>query len=193
MKCFVCTRFSFTPICKTCLSNLTPTPSSRTLECGLKVYSFYHYSDVEFLLHLKYEVIGSKILSALSRVCAHYFNTNNELPEPILAVGLDDEPRGYYSHTAVIVREFTKTIHNLYPTYNALIATNRVSYAGKSLEFRKNNPRNFIYKAKKHTTKNAILFDDIITTGLSLQEACACLQKSGINTLFALTLANARL
>lgn len=193
MKCLICENLSLKPICKTCLDALTPMPSSRTLECGLRVYSFYPYSEVEMLLRYKYEVIGSKIFPILSQRCAEYFSAHNKLPESMLAVGLDDEPRGYYSHTAIIVREFAKRVANLSPAYNALIATNRVSYAGKSLEFRKNNPRNFIYQSQTRTTTNAILFDDIITTGLSLQEARACLQKSGINTLFALTLANARL
>lgn len=193
MKCLICATFSFKPICEHCLSSLTPTPSSRTLECGLKVYSFYHYSEVECLLRYKYEVVGSKIFAALARKCAEYFYTHDALREPVLAVGLDDEPRGYYSHTAVIVREFIKKSKNLFPDYNALVATNHVSYAGKSLEFRKSNPRNFIYQAKSGAITDAILFDDVITTGLSLQEACACLQKSGINSLFALTLANAQL
>lgn len=144
-------------------------------------------------MRYKYEIVGSKVFAMLSQKCAEYFYAHNTLLDSTLAVGLDDEPRGYYSHTAVIVREFVKKFKNLLPAYNALVATNRVSYAGKSLEFRKNNPRKFIYQAKVRETKNAILFDDIITTGLSLQEARACLQKSGITTLFALTLANARL
>jgi competence protein ComFC len=52
------------------------------------------------------------------------------------------------------------------------------------------NPRDFKYTFKKNI--NAILIDDIVTTGTTLCEAYSILKKNNINVLFALTLADAR-
>ncbi len=70
------------------------------------------------------------------------------------------------------------------------MAQNRVSYAGKTLQYRIENPRNFIYKGT--SSVDAILVDDIITTGITLQEAQNVLLSHGVNVLFALTLADAK-
>ena len=71
------------------------------------------------------------------------------------------------------------------------MANNKVSYSAQSLDYRLANPRDFVYKGKQGM--DAILVDDIVTTGTTLSEARAVLQKSGIDVLFALTLADARL
>jgi competence protein ComFC len=65
-----------------------------------------------------------------------------------------------------------------------------MSYSGQSLEFRLSNPRKFTYTGKKNI--DAILVDDIITTGTTLQEAMIVLKKNGVRVQFALTLADAR-
>ena len=64
----------------------------------------------------------------------------------------------------------------------------RSGYAGKSLQFRLDNPRDFDYHGKKDV--DVILVDDIITTGITLQEAQKVLTQSGVNVLFALVLAD---
>ena len=69
-------------------------------------------------------------------------------------------------------------------------ATSSVSYSGKDLKFRQNNPRNF--KILKKITAPVILVDDIVTTGTTILEARDTLQKVGIDVLFALVLADAR-
>jgi len=68
------------------------------------------------------------------------------------------------------------------------MAKNRVHYSGKGLQFRLENPRDFVYKGKSNI--DVILVDDIITTGITLQEAQKVLIQNGVNVLFALTLAN---
>ena len=81
----------------------------------------------------------------------------------------------------------------LRPSYGTLIASNPISYAGKSLEFRQNNPRNFVYKPKIHKPDmGVILFDDIITSGLTLTQAYECLNAHNVRVLFAITLADAK-
>jgi len=68
------------------------------------------------------------------------------------------------------------------------MAQNRVHYAGKDLQFRLNHPRHFTYTGKSYI--DVILVDDIITTGITLQEAQKVLIQHNVNVLFALTLAD---
>jgi competence protein ComFC len=63
-----------------------------------------------------------------------------------------------------------------------------VNYSGKTLQFRLDHPRDFLYTGKSNT--DVILVDDIITTGITLQEAQKVLMDHGVNVLFALTLAD---
>jgi competence protein ComFC len=52
------------------------------------------------------------------------------------------------------------------------------------------NPREFYYTGEQGI--EAILIDDIITTGVTLQEAQQELERHGVEVLFAVTLADAR-
>ena len=63
-----------------------------------------------------------------------------------------------------------------------------MNYSGRSLQFRLEHPRDFVYKGKSNI--DVILVDDIITTGITLQEAQKVLMDHGVNVLFALTLAD---
>ena len=91
-----------------------------------------------------------------------------------------------YAHVALLTRAMkTKTS---IPQHAALLATNRVNYSGKSLQFRLAHPREFVYTGAEDV--HAILVDDIVTTGITLQEAQKVLMQHGVNVLFALTLAN---
>ena len=72
--------------------------------------------------------------------------------------------------------------------HSALMAQNRVKYSGKSLQFRLENPREFHYTGKPDV--DVIIVDEIITTGITLQEAQKVLISHGVNVLFALTLAD---
>ncbi len=101
-------------------------------------------------------------------------------------MGIDEYVKSGYAHVALLTRAMkTKTS---IPKHSALMARNRVNYSGKSLQFRLQNPREFVYKGKENI--DAILVDDIITTGITLQEAQKVLMAHGVNVLFALTLAD---
>ena len=76
----------------------------------------------------------------------------------------------------------------LKPLYNVLHSTNNVQYAGKSLEYRLQNPRNFKYSGKKNI--DVILVDDIQTTGITLNEAEEKLKEYGVNVYLKVVLAN---
>lgn len=158
---------------------------------GVKVYCFYGYDDVSYLLNAKYYTIGSRILACLSDKAAHYFAhtfSDTQALHSLTLVGIDDFVRSYYSHTGVIMRSFAKHTA-MKALYGQLKAGNQVSYAGKSLAYRQANKRGLSYTAK---ARDLIIVDDIITTGTSFSEAISVCVDSGARVHFCLCLCNAR-
>lgn len=195
MKCLLCGNWNLKGvICASCLPSFCL--GVRWVD-ALKVYSFYAFSEVELLMHYKYIPIGSRVFSLLSKKAADYFVQNINLChlaneggiqgslDGVIGIGIDDCIQRGYSHTGVMLRSFGKIF---IPIYGALLAKNPVSYAGKSLDFRASHPKNFQTKLKG---KKVVLFDDVITTGITLKEAKQCLQAQGNEVLFALTLCDA--
>jgi len=101
-------------------------------------------------------------------------------------IPIDDNVKKGYSHTAILAHSM-KTKY-LKPLYNVLLSTNNVQYAGKSLEYRLQNPRNFKYTGKKNI--DVILVDDLMTTGITLNEAEEKLKEYGVNVYLKVVLAN---
>lgn len=162
-------------------------PAFRALESGLKVYSFYNYSDLAPLLHTKHTYIGAKIFAQLGKHTFFEFLKTFELPKGICAIPIDDHVRHGYSHSAILTKA-TKPF--LTPHYGSLRAINHESYSGKSKAFRQAHKRDFIVTCKEAI--DVILIDDIVTTGSTLEEAHETLKKHGVNVLFALVLADAK-
>jgi len=168
-------------ICRNCKNEFL-TPSLKTKN---GVVSFYEYEDIEFLIKYKYEKFGSIVFNELAKASFLPFAKNFELNEKIYAIPVDDDVKKGFSHTAILTKAL---MPKFTPLYSVLKAKNRVRYAGKSLEFRLSNPRNFEYLGPKNI--KAVLVDDVMTTGLTLEEAKSCLQKSGVEVLFCMVLAN---
>ncbi|BDA04297.1 amidophosphoribosyltransferase [Helicobacter pylori] len=161
----------------------------RVLE-GVSVYSFYAYSEIEELIKSKYALIGSRILPLLSQKAgAEFVKILQEqgLNTPLYGIAIDDKIKSFYSHSAALLKGFCQG--NLKPTYGRLRANNTISYAGKSLEFRANNPRDFTFKGDKNL--DYFLLDDIITTGTTLKEALKYLKTLNIKAHFAIALCSA--
>jgi competence protein ComFC len=78
---------------------------------------------------------------------------------------------------------------NITPYYGKLRATNHYKYAGKSVEERLINPRQFLYKPFEEN--EVILVDDIVTTGTTLSEASEVLHAQGKQVILCLTLTDA--
>ena len=188
MRCYSCSKLSFQIICKRCVEQLF-VPAMSTSKVGiLDVISFFKYSTLEALLHSKHKPEGYRIYKALANMTMkpfiEAFAANNN--RDIYIVGIDEYVKSGYAHVALLTRAMkTKTS---IPQHSALMARNRVNYSGKSLQFRLQNPREFVYTGKENI--DAILVDDIITTGITLQEAQKVLMGHGVNVLFALTLAD---
>lgn len=106
----------------------------------------------------------------------------------VYIIGVDEKIKGGYSHVASLTKDMKRDRSKV--LHSSLMSQNSISYAGKTLQYRLNHPREFLYSG--HRDIDAILVDDIVTTGITLQEAEDTLNMSSVNVLFALTLADAR-
>ena len=188
MRCLSCEKLSFQIICKTCQSNLlTPSFYKRELDKDFFVYSFYNYEEIKELINSKYHFHGDKIFKILANLSFKKFAKNFAIKD-VKAIPIDDHTRHEFSQTAILAKSL-KCI-NINPIYATLKAKNIVKYAGRDLDFRKKNPRNFKYNGKKEI--QVILVDDIVTTGQTILEAKDILEKNDCEVLFALTLSDAK-
>ncbi len=188
MRCFSCSTLSFKILCKQCIEQLfIPTISTRKVGT-LDVISFFKYSTLETLLHSKHKPEGFRIYKALANMTMRPFIEEFVASDnrDVYIVGIDEYVKSGYSHVALLTRAM-KTKTSMIQ-HSSLMAQNRVNYSGKNLQFRLENPRDFLYTGKSNI--DVILVDDIITTGITLQEAQKVLISHGVNVLFALTLAD---
>jgi len=188
MRCFSCSKLSVTVLCEVCVNQLFRTTIGTRIIGTLDVISFYKYSVLESLLLTKHKPEGYRIYKALAKMTMKPFIKEfmENADGDVYIIGVDEHIKSGYAHVALLTRAMkTKTS---IPLHASLMAQNRVNYSGKDLQFRLDNPRNFKYTGKKNI--DAILVDDIITTGITLQEAQKVLMENGVNVLFALTLAD---
>ena len=188
MRCLSCHQLSFYTFCKKCQNKLLkPSVSKRTLG-SLEVYSFFKYHNIEDLLLTKHTPQGFQIYNALANLSFRPFIKQfmQEDSREVFIVGVDEHVKHGYSHVALLTHAMrykgVKILHA------KLMATNPIKYAGKSLQYRLENSRDFEYKGVSNI--EVILVDDIVTTGSTLKEAKEVLEKSGVTVLFALTLAD---
>ena len=153
----------------------------------LEVYSFFRYQNIEDLLLTKHTPQGFILYKALAKLTFKPFIQKfmQENSAPILVIGIDENVKSGYSHVALLTHEMRHKNVNI--QHSKLMAQNKINYSGKNLQFRLENPRDFLYEGEK--VGQVILVDDIITTGITLKEAKCVLEKNGLEVLFALTLA----
>lgn len=188
MRCVFCHKLSFHFLCKDCKRNLSEFESGVRQIDGFKIYYFYKYQNIKKLIHSKHKIYGKFVYESLARLSFYKFAREFNFDEEISVIAIDDDANDGYSHTAVLAKAMK--FGRIKPVFSALRATNRVNYAGKSLTFRKNNPRKF--KLLKQIKNPVILVDDIVTTGSTMLEAKKLLEKNKINVLFGLVLADAK-
>ncbi|EAJ4317368.1 ComF family protein [Campylobacter upsaliensis] len=190
MRCINCHSFTLLAFCDSCLKELSEQSwGVRKLENDFKVYYFYKYSEIKHLLHSKHKFYGYFVFKFLAKLTFAKFHQIFKPQTKLNAIALDDRvKRGLYSHAAILARALKSPF--IKPVFAALHAQNKVSYSGKSLEFRRKNKRKF--KLLKEIKYPVILVDDIITTGSSILEAKEILEKNKICVLFALVLADAK-
>ena len=188
MRCYSCSKLSMSIICSRCKEQLFKTTISTRTIGTLDVISFYKYSALESLLLTKHKPEGYRVYKALSKMTLKPFIEEfvENIDSDVYILGIDEYVKSGYAHVALLTRAM-KTKQTI-PLYGTLMARNRVNYSGKSLQFRLENPRDFCYTGKSNI--DVILVDDIITTGITLQEAQKVLLAHNVNVLFALTLAD---
>ncbi len=190
MRCLMCESLSLLHICASCQELfLTPSIHKRRLSNGVEVISFYKYKSVKELLHTKHTDLGYYVYKILAEKSFKKFAYKFEFLNSVASVAIDDNTQNGYSHTAILNSHLQSKF--IKPNHSVLRAQNRVSYSGKSKEFRLLNPRNF--KLKELDASEIILVDDVVTTGSTLSQAIQVLQKENKETLFCLTLADASL
>jgi competence protein ComFC len=154
---------------------------------SIPVYSFFPYSDIEPLLLTKHTDVGYYIYTILAKRAFGAFAHEWQYENRVASLGIDDHATSGYSHTAVLNKALKS--NNITPYYGKLRATKQYKYAGKSVEERLINPRQFIYA---HFEENeVILVDDIVTTGTTLSEATELLYTQGKKVILCLTLTDA--
>lgn len=184
----MCERFSLSHICPSCQESLlAPTLHKRKILGSLPVYSFYPYPEIEPLLLTKHTDIGYYIYSILAKRSFGAFAQTWEYGYRVASIGIDDHPKSGYSHTAVLNRALKSSV--IAPRYGKLRAKNPYKYAGKSVEERLLNPRQFAYAP--FAEEEVILVDDIVTTGTTLTEAAEVLAAHGKKVILCLTLSDA--
>ncbi len=187
MRCLSCHKLSFQTFCKKCQTNLLqPSVSKRSLGT-LEVYSFFKYQNIEDLLLTKHTPQGFKLYKALAELSFKPFIQKfmKEDSRTIYIVGIDENVKSGYAHVALLTHEMK--MKNVKVQHAKLMARNKINYSGKTLQYRLENPRDFVYTGKKGV--EVILVDDIVTTGTTLKEAASVLKRNGVEVLFALTLA----
>ncbi|MBU0631360.1 ComF family protein [bacterium] len=188
MRCMMCENLSLIHICSPCKENfLTPTLSKRKILNNIEVISFYKYKDIKDLIHTKHTDLGYYIYSTLAELTFKKFASEFVFDQKIASIAIDDRVKNGYSHTAILNKAL-KSRH-ITPKHAKLRSTNDITYAGKTKEYRLNHPRDF--EVKEFKEMSVILVDDIITTGLTLTQACNTLTCKGKEVLFCLTLVDA--
>lgn len=190
MRCYNCHCFSLLSFCDACYQELSELSLGfRELEEGFKVYYFYKYSEIKHLLHSKHKFHGYFVLNSLAKLSFAKFKDMFKIDSQITAIALDDRvENSLYSHSAILARQLKSKVIKL--KFGVLHSRSKCKYSGKSVEFRLKNKRDYVLL--KPINSPVILVDDIVTTGLSILEAKKTLAKYGIETLFALVLADAK-
>ncbi|MDR2905825.1 MAG: ComF family protein [Helicobacteraceae bacterium] len=189
MRCLMCESWSWRLLCPKCQAVIAPSPQTFDLG-GLRLITFYDYDEIAPLLKAKYRVFGSEIFKVLAEKSFRNFFADLKLDSPAVIAPIDDLAERWFSHTAVLARNCSPPRETAIVRYGSLRAESRVKYAGETLAFRRNHPRKFVFK--NFPEKNAIILDDLVTTGSTILEAAAVLEDRGKTALFAIALAKAK-
>lgn len=190
MRCMMCERWSiFSHICNTCQDNfLTPNLYKRKILGSIPVYSFFSYSDIEPLLLSKHTDLGHYVYTIMAKRSMQQFAREWSYEKKVVSIGIDDHATSGYAHTAILNRALKSPL--ITPLYGKLRAAQHHKYAGKSVEERLANPRDFRYVS--FGEEEVILVDDIVTTGITLTEAAEVLHAQGKKVILCLTLTDAQ-
>lgn len=189
MRCVLCHRLCWNALCKNCMQWISIIPRVRIIG-DVRIYSLFDYAEIQSLIKSKYSIVGSRVLRHLARMAAQFFAAQDFLLGNFRGVGIDDMPRGGYSHTAIIAHAFEQYAH-IKALYGRIYAQSIVRYAGRNIDFRRSNPRNFTTTlTPSDACDGIILYDDVVTSGTTILEAANLLKKHHIPFCCAIALAS---
>lgn len=194
MYCALCGKLRWHIICMDCLENLDYIDSKRILDNGMKVFSSFAFSELQFLLTSKNHVIGSRIFKRLGMYGVYKFlvchpNLAGLNKEQTAVLSIRNHTIGAYSHSAILAQCFKNYGFSVF--HNALIIGNDNRFSHLKREERQKMGRNFQFNFTKDYS-GIIVIDDIVTTGQTLLEASQIISKNSYTTLFAWTLCDSR-
>lgn len=184
MKCILCDSFSLNIICSSCQTNHLKPKLTRHKVGNIEIFSFFNYDDIKPLLHTKYTQIGSSVFKILAKNSFGEFAKEFGYEYKTYAIGIDDNSSEGYAHTAILAQSLKSK--NIKVLSGKLLAQNSIKYATKNLDFKLSNPRDFNYTGKEGI--DVILVDDVVTDGVTMNEAKKVLKNAGVNVLFGIVL-----
>ena len=144
----------------------------------------YKFNDKSYL----YELF-SKIITKNEKICGILKKYDIIIPVPIHKKR--KQKRGY-NQSELITRQISKKIPSLAHESTAIQKTkHNIEQSSLSKEQRKQNVKD-VYKIinkEKIENKNIVLFDDIYTTGNTVNEISKILKQNGANKILVLTIA----
>ena len=144
----------------------------------------YKFNDKSYL----YELF-SKIITKNEKICGILEKYDIIIPVPIHKKR--KQKRGY-NQSELITRQISKKIPSLVHESTAIQKIkHNIEQSSLSKEKRKQNVKN-VYKIinkEKIENKNIVLFDDIYTTGNTVNEISKILKQNGANKILVLTIA----
>lgn len=201
--CGFCNTINDNHLCKKCELKLEKYKNTNIIDCsGMKDKNFdeqiniFHYDGIirEKLIEYKFNEKAylyktfSKIILKNKKICGFFKKYDIIIPVPIHKKR--NLERGY-NQTELIAREIAKNT-NLELNNKVLLKQKNIkSQSGLTKIQRGNNIKNaFIVKNDNSLkNKNVILFDDIYTTGSTVNECCKLLKTLKVNKIAVLTIA----
>lgn len=183
-------------LCKNCLNDVQNLPCfAQTIINGFPVYSvFYYEKGIKSLVH--------KLKFHHNKICAYYaanyiydyikgikdVDFNNAILIPIKTHKKNRYKRGY-DNVFEICKELNKiTKIPLFDNVLSKIKYTLPQYKINAKDRRKNIADSFCLDKNFKTDKLIIVFDDIITTGSTLDVVTSLFKERGFNNLICLTL-----
>ena len=198
--CGMCGRLSYESICNKCYinikkyeTNLELSGKNKYFDEGMYIYEYkdnirnkiieYKFQDQSYL----YKTFGRIVLKN-KKICGILEKYDIIIPVPIHKKR--KQKRGY-NQAELIARYISKNL-NIDCENNVLVKTkNVISQTKLNKKDRINSVKNVfnIKNEEKINNKNIVLFDDIYTTGSTLNECSKILKNAGAKKVFALTIA----
>ena len=197
--CGVCGKSNDDWLCSECSNKLNVYKKSRILNIVGKEYSsiifLFYYVDIRKLL-LKYKFYEKGYLNNTfvtiilreKKICGLLKKYDLIIPVPMTKLG--KAKRGY-NQTELIAKKIAKNLNIGYGKNILLKTRNNKTQSTLNESDRFENVKN-VFDIKNNDfikNKNVILFDDIVTTGATIDACSKVLKKNGVNDILILSLA----